>query len=352
MACMLVLLAYHAQTGKRYLYVDALHKRYGPFVQITPTQASCATPSMPSKIYSYGFSSLPKLAFYCAFHVPSNRTSSLFTSFFPSREGTSQPSFFDPGTPNLFSTQDCGGHARMGEEVFGGARKDVKCLGGLGKGLAVGAETPGRAAGSEGNLNMANDHVSTDTTGMKMATNTSMNIMAGSIASATTNNHSSSAPFIDILTWLNYMTFDVISSLAFGRPLAHDLQPEKTNALASQINTNTPHPSKHGSEVPESHYRGHTAAFLGLSQPGMPSSIPFFTAMRGGCQKSLSGEVCLGASLIGVHGLGCPDWGAADCPRPDWGAADGSWPNLGRHLVGTEWRVYGLGRPDWAAADW
>ncbi|KAF8463562.1 hypothetical protein JB92DRAFT_2838891 [Gautieria morchelliformis] len=165
------------------LNVDALHKRYGPFVQITPTQASCATPSAPSKIYSYGASSLPKSAFYCAFHVPSTRTSSLFTSFFPSREGTSQPSFFDPGTPNLFSTQDRGGHARKRRVLAhalsapivkgyeGWVRRclvglvkwlDVKCLGGLGKGLAVGAETPGRAAGSEGNLNNANAHCEVD----------------------------------------------------------------------------------------------------------------------------------------------------------------------------------------------
>ncbi|KAF8487761.1 cytochrome P450 [Gautieria morchelliformis] len=188
-----ILLAYHARTGKRHLYVDALHKRYGPFVRITPTQVSCATPSAPSKIYSHGSSSLPKSAFYRAFYVPSSRT------------------FFDPGTPNLFSTQDRGGHARKRRVLAHALSASV-------------------VKGYEGWVRSVIANI------------------------ATTDNHSSTTPFIDILAWLNYMTLDVISSLAFGRALgllegegqlnemdgadldenlARDLQPEKSHALAT-----------------------------------------------------------------------------------------------------------------------
>ncbi|KAF8483244.1 hypothetical protein JB92DRAFT_2837146 [Gautieria morchelliformis] len=105
-------------------------------------------------------------------------------------------------------------------------------------------------------------------------TNLNAKTEAGTVANtATTDNDSPSAPFIAILAWLNYMTFDVIFTLAFCRAfemlegegqlnemddadlnenLGRDLQPEERNSLAYQRNTDTPHPSKHGSELLES----------------------------------------------------------------------------------------------------
>lgn len=228
-----LLLAYYTRTGKRFLFIDQLHKvcvqqlisvynlsflhqKYGPFVRITPNQVSCADPSAPSIIYAQGSLSLPKTAFYKSFYVD--------------------------GTPSLFSTQDRAGHAQKRrvlahpfsqssvKQFEGWIRKSLrKMIQGLDQhaasqltsigrrhsGLSVGAETAGRAGGSV----------------------------------------KDSPFFVDLLMWLNYMTFDVISDLAFGEPLgmldrASDvLGPSKDEQMgvAAMID-----------------YRGRTAAYLGL----------------------------------------------------------------------------------------
>jgi len=73
------------------------------------------------------------------------------------------------------------------------------------------------------------------------------------------------ADLVDILMWLNYLTFDVISDLAFGEPLgmldrASDVlvgeQQGKETGVAAMID-----------------YRGRTAAFLGLFPYLLPGSI-------------------------------------------------------------------------------
>lgn len=232
-----LLLAYYTRTGKRYLHVHELHKvriplthhsshsiaqKYGPLVRLSPTHVSCATPSSPGIIYSHGASALPKAPFYRAFYVS--------------------------GAPSLFSTQDRAGHARRRRALAhpfslacvrayeAWVRRslralvralDAQCVSsvhpGARSGLRLGAETLGRAGGSQ-----------------------------------PTNN----SCFVDVLAWLNYMTFDVISDLAFGAPLgmlargSDVLQDDEKNVnVGSDDNTGI---------AALIDYRGRTAAFLGL----------------------------------------------------------------------------------------
>ncbi|KAL8657032.1 MAG: hypothetical protein Q9226_002324 [Calogaya cf. arnoldii] len=46
-------LLYHARRGRRYLAVDAAHKRYGPMVRIQPDHVSIADPDAIPIIYSH-----------------------------------------------------------------------------------------------------------------------------------------------------------------------------------------------------------------------------------------------------------------------------------------------------------
>ncbi|KAF8887870.1 cytochrome P450 [Gymnopilus junonius] len=222
-----LLLAYHTRTGKRYLYVDKLHKKYGPFVRITPTQVSCAHPTAPSVIYAQGSASLPKTPFYRSFYVN--------------------------GTPSLFSTQDRVGHSskrRVLAHPFSYAsvkqfedwirRSVAKMVMKLDQrarksGVGISATTLGRASGSD----------------------------TGPFGGV----ESESGEEVDVLMWLNYLTFDVISDLAFGEPLGmldretdvllEDTKKEKSQAgVAAMID-----------------FRGRTAAFLGLFPTLLPGSI-------------------------------------------------------------------------------
>lgn len=210
-----LLLAYHTRTGKRYLYVDTLHKQYGPFVRITPNQVSCASPTAPNIIYAQGSASLPKTPFYRAFYVD--------------------------GSPSLFSTQDRAGHASKRrvlahpfsyasvKQFEGWIRKSlvkmVKGLDARAGGLGVNAETPGRAQGS--------------------------------------------TPNTDVLMWLNYMTFDVISDLAFGESLG--MLDRASDVLVSP--QDTVHPKNAPGVAAMIDYRGRTAAFLGLFPFMLPGSL-------------------------------------------------------------------------------
>jgi benzoate 4-monooxygenase len=141
-------------------------------------------PSSPATIYAHGASALPKAPFYCAFYVG--------------------------GAPSLFSTQDRAGHAKRRRalaHLFSLAcvrayeawvqrslrplvrALDAQCVSdahpgtSTGRGLGPGAETLERAGGSQ-QAKLAEE-----------------------------------CGFVDLLAWLNYMTFDVISDLAFGAPL-------------------------------------------------------------------------------------------------------------------------------------
>ncbi|GJJ16217.1 hypothetical protein Clacol_010513 [Clathrus columnatus] len=200
-----LLLAYYTRTGKRYLHVDRLHKKYGPLVRIAPNQVSCAEPSAPSIIYAQGSLSLPKSPFYRSFYVD--------------------------GTPSLFSTQDRFGHAQKRrvlahpfsyasvKQFEGWIRKSLrKMIQGL-------------------------DQNCDDRSG------------------------NTQHRFVDLLMWLNYMTFDVISDLAFGEPLgmldrsSDVLGPSKQEqvGVAAMID-----------------YRGRTAAYLGLFPYLLPGSLLAF----------------------------------------------------------------------------
>ncbi|KAF8521430.1 cytochrome P450 [Hysterangium stoloniferum] len=218
-----LLLAYHTRTGKRYLFVDHLHKKHGPFVRLTPTLVSCASPSAPSIIYAQGSLSLPKSSFYRAFYVD--------------------------GTPSLFSTQDRAGHAqkrRVLAHPFSAASVrglepwirirmekmiqglDARCVG-----LALGAETPGRAGGGGG--------------------------------------------YVDILMWLNFLTFDVISDLAFGRPLGMLDRESDVLRIGDGQHIDDASSRTAGDEDEDGvasmiDLRGRTAAFLGLFPLCLPGS--------------------------------------------------------------------------------
>ncbi|KIJ38622.1 hypothetical protein M422DRAFT_112553, partial [Sphaerobolus stellatus SS14] len=218
-----LLLGYYTRTGKRYLYVDNLHKKYGPFVRITPTQVSCASQSAPNTVYAQGSASLAKTPFYRAFYVD--------------------------GTPSLFSTQDRSGHASKRrvlahpfayasvKQFEGWIRKSVgKMVRKLDNraGLGVGADIPGRAAGS---------------------------VTSGS-----------SGGVVDVLMWLNYLTFDVISDLAFGEPLGM-LERETDVLIGDSDHMSNGADEKEKGVAAMIDYRGRTAAFLGLFPYLLPGSI-------------------------------------------------------------------------------
>ncbi|KDR70723.1 hypothetical protein GALMADRAFT_881849 [Galerina marginata CBS 339.88] len=221
-----LLLGYHIRTGKRYLYVDKLHKKYGPFVRITPTQVSCAHPTALSIIYAQGASSLPKTAFYRAFYVD--------------------------GTPSLFSTQDRTGHSSKRrvlahpfsyasvKHLEGWIRKSVAKMvlkldqQARGGGVGDTADTLGRASGSRSGRAPVED------------------------------------PQVDILMWLNYLTFDVISDLAFGEPLG--MLDRGSDVLSGNDELEKEKPSQPGIAAMID-YRGRTAAFLGLFPYLLPGSI-------------------------------------------------------------------------------
>lgn len=103
-----------------------------------------------------------------------------------------------------------------------------------GRGLGVGAETPGRAGGSV-----------VDRGGDGM---------------------------VDVLMWLNYLTFDVISDLAFGEPLGM-LDRESDVLVGDESGENEAPSSKEQGVAAMIDYRGRTAAFLGLFPYLLPGAL-------------------------------------------------------------------------------
>jgi len=198
---------------------ETLPLRRLALVRITPTQVSCSSPGAPAKIYAQGSASLPKTPFYRAFYVS--------------------------GTPSLFSTQDRAGHASKRRVLahpfsyasvrdFEGWMRislgkfvrdlDRFCVPNRRGGPGEGAETPGRASGWQG------------------------------------------GQWVDILLWLNYMAFDVISDLAFGEPLGMlDKQSDVLPAESASAQ------DEHG-VADMIDFRGRTAAFLGLFPTILPPS--------------------------------------------------------------------------------
>jgi benzoate 4-monooxygenase len=59
-------LMYHCRRGRRYLAVDAAHKRYGPLVRLQPNHVSIADPEAVVAVYGHGNGFL-KSDFYDAF---------------------------------------------------------------------------------------------------------------------------------------------------------------------------------------------------------------------------------------------------------------------------------------------
>ena len=74
---------------------------------------------------------------------------------------------------------------------------------------------------------------------------------------------------VDVLMWLNYLTFDVISDLAFGEPLG--MLDRETDVLVEDAKlAGTSKPSGVAAMID---FRGRTAAFLGLFPALLPGSI-------------------------------------------------------------------------------
>ncbi|KAF5350359.1 hypothetical protein D9757_013717 [Collybiopsis confluens] len=225
-------LAFYSRGGKRALYVDSLHQRYGPLVLIAPRNISCSHPDAINVVYAQGDNALPKSDFYKAFVMD--------------------------GTPNLFNTQDRVEHAKrrkalahplsyrsvkeMEDWIAASMLKLLDNLDKLSKsesaihrdstdnqaranGLGLGAEIPGRASGSK---------------------------------PSRTNIHA----------WFNCFTFDVISDLAFGQSLG--MLDRGTDVLP--MDSSTPKMNDLGVAAMIG-LRGRTAAFLGL----FPSLVGFGT---------------------------------------------------------------------------
>lgn len=209
-------------------------------MRITPTQVSCAHPNAPSVVYAQGSASLPKTPFYRAFYVE--------------------------GTASLFSTQDRAGHSSKRRVLahpfsyasvrqFEGwirrsvAKMAVKIDEKVRKGgLELSAATVGRASGS----------CTKDTVGE-----------------------------LDVLMWLNYLTFDVISDLAFGEPLGmldrgtdvivseEEEVEQGKEKIAEDVESKQRNPvtTKHSGVAAMIDYRGRTAAVLGLFPFLLPGSL-------------------------------------------------------------------------------
>ncbi|KAF4588442.1 hypothetical protein EYR40_009993 [Pleurotus pulmonarius] len=60
-------LAYQVRMGRRYLVVDALHKKYGPLVRIAPNHVSVAHKDAINVVYGQGSRALDKSPYYHAF---------------------------------------------------------------------------------------------------------------------------------------------------------------------------------------------------------------------------------------------------------------------------------------------
>src|ERR1700761_2817435 len=74
---------------------------------------------------------------------------------------------------------------------------------------------------------------------------------------------------VDILAWFNYLTFDVVSDLAFGEPLG--MLDRGTDIIPSSSSASPSHSTATRTGVAaQIDYRGRTAAFLGL----FPSILP------------------------------------------------------------------------------
>ncbi|KAJ3749664.1 cytochrome P450 [Lentinula detonsa] len=216
-------LALHSRGGKRHLYVHSMHQKYGPLVLIAPGHISCSHPDAINVVYAQGEHALPKSDFYKAFVID--------------------------GTPNLFNTQNRLEHTKrrkalahplsyksvkeMEEWI---ANNMLKLIRNLDRecepkpsttqifthphtnGVPMGAETPGRASGGEGNC---------------------------------TNMHA----------WFNCFTFDVISDLAFGQSLG--MLDRGTDVLPDSSRGN----GQDTGVAAMIGLRGRAAAFLGLFPP-------------------------------------------------------------------------------------
>ncbi|KDR76603.1 hypothetical protein GALMADRAFT_247011 [Galerina marginata CBS 339.88] len=215
------LLAYHARTGKRYLYIDQLHKKYGPFVRITPSQVSCAQPAALPIIYAHGASSLPKTTFYRAFYF--NGAASLFSTQDRVSHASKRRVLAHPLSYASVKQYEGWIRTRVAKLV---AKLDQKAQAG---GLEVGAAKVGKSSGK---------------------------VVSGVRAASDSE--------VDVRMWINCLTFDVISDLAFGEPLGvldrgSDVLAggeDEAPGIAAMIES-----------------RGRSAAFLGLFPYLLPGSI-------------------------------------------------------------------------------
>lgn len=95
----------------------------------------------------------------------------------------------------------------------------------------------------------------------------------------------------DVLMWLNYLTFDIISDLAFGEPLG--MLDRESDMLGDEGQMNKKSQPGIAAMID---YRGRTAAFLGLFPYLLPESV-FSPLTRwipdGFVQRGLKGtDVC------------------------------------------------------------
>lgn len=79
-------IAYQARRRRKWIVVNALHKKHGPFVRLSPTHISIADPRALPHVYGRGATALPKSPFY---HT-----------------------FVDADTPSVFSATDPALHAQ------------------------------------------------------------------------------------------------------------------------------------------------------------------------------------------------------------------------------------------------
>ncbi|KAJ7612112.1 benzoate para-hydroxylase [Roridomyces roridus] len=150
-------LGYHARMGRRYLVVDSAHKKYGPIVRITPNHVSVAHPSAVGIVYG---------------HIQGGAEAT--TSF---DKSAFYDAFVSAGTPSVFSTRSRKDHAfkrRIVSQAFSyRALEQFSPFIQANVGVFVGRLDA-----------MCGDEVP-----------------------------------VNLVTWLNYLTFDVLSDLAFGEPL-------------------------------------------------------------------------------------------------------------------------------------
>ncbi|KAJ6606047.1 benzoate para-hydroxylase [Mycena vulgaris] len=185
-------LGYQARIGRRYLAVDAAHKKYGPIVRIAPNHISVAHPDAVGTVYghSHGELAFNKSKFYDAFVA---------------------------GTPSVFSTT---------------SRKD---------------HTEKRRIVSQAFSYRALEQFSPFIQANIVSFVCKLDSMCDTGSS------------LDLLTWLNYLTFDVLSDLAFGEPLG--MLPQGTSVVSVQQSDGT---VKEEDAIALVDGREHLSAVLGI----------------------------------------------------------------------------------------